>query len=463
MRMWNRVALTAALLVPTVAAPAAAQNWRWDIGVNGGYSWYSGLLGSEDTGLPDGTDRDDVKFEAGWLTGAQLTFWLTPKLGLRANGTYTERPVVAENYDLLDGGTENDNWFEDVNLWSGSADLLFRLRSPNTEWQGSEFLPYLALGFGRKWVNPAEDAIQCIDAPANDMWSCYPFTVQEGTTVGNSYAMGERSSWMGLAGLGADWRLSPRFALRLEVNDRIYKPEIYAAQAYVGTGNVTLTAGDDNVSQTVHEIAGQLGLHMLFGLARPEIVAVAPAPLPPPPPPAEAPPAPREEAVSVCVIDPTAPGGIRMQNATFLVASGDTVVTVNGNRVPLAQAVGTIQTARNADWYVRGEPLTLTVGQHKIQYLTYQGATQIPMDQLYFLGTVNGYPVYANKAETADLQADLDELRKARQSNDLADILDERNDVRGELEDIKLLYVPLESTGCVFQTVQMLEQVRKGK
>jgi hypothetical protein len=26
-----------------------------------------------------------------------------------------------------------------------------------------------------------------------------------------------------------------------------------------------------------------------------------------------------------------------------------------------------------------------------------------------------------------------------------------------------LLYVPLEPTGCVFQTVQLLEQVRKGK
>lgn len=433
MRMLNRVGITAALLVSMVAAPAAAQNWRWDLGFNGGGSWYSDMLGDDVTGSAD----DNAKFKAGWLAGSQLTIWVTPRIGIRANGTFSERPLTNSNDQ--DEGTY---YWGDVNLWSGSGDLLFRFRQPNEDWMGSEFLPYLALGAGRKWINGASDPNICDDD------ACNVFTA--GT---NTFGLVESSKWMGLVGLGGDWRLSPRMALRLEVSDRIYKPEVVAFPT---------SADAENVSKTVHEVAGQLGLHFLFGLQRPEVVAVAPAPPPPPPaPPAPAPP--REDAITVCVIDPTAPNGIRMQNALFLHASGDTVIEVNGTRTPLRQAVGQVQVARTADWYVRGEPLTLNVGRYQMQYLTYQGATMIEADRLTYLGTINGYPVYANRDEVADIQADLAELRSAQASNDLADILDERNDIRGELEDIKLLYVPLEPTGCVFQTVQMLEQVRKGK
>lgn len=456
MRKFNRVALTAALLVPVVAAPAAAQSWRFDFGVNGGYSWYSNAMGSEETGLTG--ENDDVKFEAGPLLGSQLTFWLSPRIGLRANATYADRDLVNSNDEDTQG-----TLVPHVNLWSGSGDLLFRFATPNEEWMGSEFLPYLALGIGGKWHNPATDWIDCEDSDEGKTWSCAPFTIGSGTST-NAFALGEQKVLMGLVGLGADWRLSPGFALRLEVSDRMWKPQIYEADYVLGDqGTIDLPNGDELVSKMVHEIGAQVGLHFLMGMARPEVVAVAPAPLPPPPPPPAQPEPPREDAISVCVIDPTSPNGIRMQNALFLHATNDTVVEVNGNRVPLRQSVGTIQVAKTADWYVRGEPLTLKVGQHQLQYLTYQGATQIPSDQLTFLGTINGYPVYANKAEVADLEADLAELRTAQNTNDLADVLDERNDVRGELEDIKLLYVPLEPTGCVFQTVQLLEQVRKGK
>ena len=60
MRMLGRVALATALMVPVVVAPVEAQRWRWDLGVNGGFSWYSAMLGSEDTGIPDGSDRDSA-------------------------------------------------------------------------------------------------------------------------------------------------------------------------------------------------------------------------------------------------------------------------------------------------------------------------------------------------------------------------------------------------------------------
>jgi opacity protein-like surface antigen len=435
--MLKRVALTAALLMPVVAAPASAQNWKFDWGVNGGYSWFSSMLGEDETG------GEKITFEPGWLLGTQLTYWASPRIGIRANGTYSDRE--------FDVGA--DEGFGHVNLWSATGDLLFRFSTPNEEWMGSEFLPYLALGAGMKFINGAGGET-CNDG--EDDFECHRPLVAAGGT--QQFAFGDKNVFMGLVGLGADYRMSPNVALRLEVSDRIYKPHVVAAGASAGA------VGSENLAKVMHEVAGQIGLHFLMGLQQPEVVAVAPPPPPPPPPPApEPPPAPTEDAITVCVIDPTAPNGIRMQNAIFVRATGDTVVDVNGTRTPLTQAVGTVQVARTADWYVRGEPLTLTVGRNQMQYLTYQGARQIEADRLTFLGTINGYPVYADRDQVADLNADLAELRTAQNSNDLADILDERADVRGELEDIQYLYVPLEPTGCVFQTVQLLEQVRKGK
>jgi hypothetical protein len=87
----------------------------------------------------------------------------------------------------------------------------------------------------------------------------------------------------------------------------------------------------------------------------------------------------------------------------------------------------------------------------------------IDAGQLSYLGLVNGYPVYADRDEVADINSALAELRRADARRDLGNILDERKDLRDELDDVKRLYVPLQATGCVFQTFQMIEQVRKGK
>ena len=39
----------------------------------------------------------------------------------------------------------------------------------------------------------------------------------------------------------------------------------------------------------------------------------------------------------------------------------------------------------------------------------------------------------------------------------------ENKELRNALADVKVLYVPLQSTGCVFQALQMQEQVRKNR
>lgn len=452
MRMTGRIAITTALLVPMVAAPADAQNYRWDIGVNGGYSWYSNMLDGEELGLPDGTDLDDIKFDSGALLGAQLGFWAAPNIGLRLNGTYADRPVIGDN--IPDGGDLLGN----VNLWSGSLDLLWRFSRPNNEWMGTEVLPYLALGLGAKWINSAGDSFLCVDGDGDEI-ACGPFTIGDGAggVVAGPFGMPDQTRLMGLVGLGTDVRLAPNFALRLEVNDRIYKPEIHALAA---DGE---TYAGESAGRTVHEIAGQVGLHLLMGLQRAERVSVIPAPAPPPPPAPTPEPEPVEEAVTVCVVDPTVRSGLRTQSAYYRPATRDTVVMVNGQRVPLNNAVGSVMVVRDADWYVRGEPLVLRVGNERFEYTSYQGARRIDAADLAYLGTINGYPVYADRDEVADVVDAIADAREADRTGDLGRILDERDDLRDEINDVEFLYVPIESTGCVFQTLQPMAPVTKGK
>lgn len=165
----------------------------------------------------------------------------------------------------------------------------------------------------------------------------------------------------------------------------------------------------------------------------------------------------------VCVVDPTAPNGLRMQEAIHLVDAGDTVVVVNGERRPLSTSVGTVVTASNQPWYVSGAPLVIDVGRTNYEYLTYQGAVRIEADRLTYLGTVNGLPVYADRDQVADVRDQLADVRQARATGDLGSILEQEQDLREAIDALQVVYVPLQPTGCVFQPLQRQQQVRKGK
>jgi hypothetical protein len=449
MRAISRLVLIAALLIGLAPAAVSAQRWTADFGINGGGSWYSELLDDEWAG-PDG-----ARFKAGWLLGSQLTFWPAERFGLRANMTFTERPIVADGDDIA--GLEDNELHGNINLWSGSIDALIRLRSPNPSWMGRETLPYIALGLGAKWQNPAGDFYTCIEPNDNQASECAPIFPPTGPL-----AVAESSTFMGLVGLGADFRLSPNTALRLEISDRIYQPQIFQADAPVGQ-QVNLPNDDTRVTNTVHEIGAQLGFHFLMGVRTPPPVAVAPPPAPPPPPPPPAPEPPREDQIQVCVVDLTAPGGLRMQTATFRHAQGDTVVMVDGERRPLTQAVTPITTARGAGWFVRGEPLSMMVGRETVRFTPYQTAQQIQPDRLAYLGNIGGYPVFADRDEVADVITPLGTLRGTRTDAELGTLLAESDRrVRDTVQGVTYLYVPIDAYGCVFQPVQRLEDVRKG-
>jgi hypothetical protein len=453
MRAISRLVLVAALLIGFGPATASAQRWTADFGVNGGWSWYSSMVDEGEANSPE-----DVRFKHGWLTGAQLTVYPWSRLGVRANMTYTDRPLETV------GGTE---LLRHVNLWSGSIDALFRFRAPNETWQGAETLPYVAFGVGGKWTNPAGDPFVCVDRvnSPQQQWECNPFRVP-GMTGDTTLALAEQSVVLGLAGLGADFRLSPRTALRLEGTARMYRPQIYRITSGP-PGQVDLPFGDRLASEWMTELSATLGLHFLMGLRTPPPVAVAPLPPapPPPPPPAPTPEPPREDAVTICVIDPTATGGIRMQTATFRHATRDTIVMVGGQAQPLRQVVGTaVPVARDAGWYVRGEPLTVTINRETVRYLPYQTATVIDPARIVYIGNVSGFPVYADRDEIADVLPALQTARGTRTDMELGTLLagvDART--RDVVQRSAFLYVPMDPYNCVFQPIQRVEDVRKGK
>lgn len=458
MNVASKVVILGALLIPMAAVPASAQTWKWDWNINGGYSHYSSMLQGENTGLT-GTTPTDIKFKNGGLLGTQFTFWLGKNMGLRFNGTYADRPLTAKNYTLSNFAGSGINH---INLWSGSADLMFRLASPKDEYDGMEVLPYLALGAGAKWHNPSGDNYTCHDTTENKEWACAPFTIQSGSATGRTFALSEANSVMGLAGLGADWRISRSMAIRTEIGDRMYKPKMQQLATPLAAAKTYVTAdGDVTVSKMVNEIYGQIGLGFLFGVARPAAVAIVIAPPAPAPEPTPVPTISRED-LSVCVIDPTTPSGIRMQTAT-LVGGRDTVVVVGGSDRPFSTSIGTVPVASNADWYVSGQPLTMTVGSNKVQYIVYGSSRVINSSDVAYLGTVNGYPVYADRGDVKDVISELNDVRTAQSGRDLGEILNQQKDLREALDNVKVLYVPVNPSGCVFQAVQRQEDVRKGK
>src|SRR5690606_10185805 len=209
-----------------------------------------------------------------------------------------------------------------------------------------------------------------------------------------------------------------------------------------------LFGGDD--FDPVHNVRFTAGILTTFGrLFEEEVVAVAPPPAPPAPP--------AEEAITVCVIDPNT-YDVGYINAVYVPSRGDTLVTVNGQRTPIATAYPEraplyVSTAR---WFTTGAPLTIDVNGMETEWVTYGGGRVIDPNDLAFLGTVDGTPVYAN---VDDVRAILDDLEGAR-PHQLEDRLEEMREMREVFDELEVIYVPLE-TNCVFQPLRRVEEVRK--
>ncbi|HEX6938144.1 MAG TPA: hypothetical protein VF158_01940 [Longimicrobiales bacterium] len=480
MNLLLRAAAAAALLLPLAVAPATAQNYRGAWTLYGGGIWFSDLNNDGDIGIGDideilfedvfGIDPDniidvdnfgflDLTLEPGWVVGTQLEYWFgSGRFGLRANGGYTERSFDLEGdndffIDLIDGfddfddvDGDNDLAFGDVNVWLLDGDLMIRILRPGRD---RVWAPFVSLGAGVVIYNPAGRA-PVIIPPANAAIGDFEFVGvdldDDGDIDDFDLETGDGNSETKFAtafGLGTDilpgWSLGNfGIGIRLEVADHI---------AWDSPAD-PLFGGDD--FDPVHNVRFTAGLLTTFGrLFEEEVVAVAPPPAPPPPP--------AEEAITVCVIDPNT-YEVEFVNAVYMPSSGDTLVVVNGQRTPLGTAypVKSPVFVGNAPWYTAGEPLTVTIAGVETEWVTYGGGRVIEPDDLAFLGTVNGTPVYADADEVAAVRNELRDMAVM----DLERRLEERRELREAIADIEVVYVPLEAN-CVFQPLRRVEEVRK--
>ena len=423
----------AALAFALFADPAGAQQYRFDIGINGGFAYFTSMLSEEDHGV-----TDDVAFNAGWISGLQATGWLNDNFGLRFDLGYTEKAIKQGDNDVLFENEDGDV-LEDINMWDLAGSLVWRFMGPNEgEFLGVEFMPYLSGGAGVKIFDPATDGDR------------FGIALDEGGGIPpapNFFFAGE-TQLEGRAAVGADIRVLRSLIVRLEAGDIIFDSPMYPDETT-----------EEDIGNVVHELYATLGLHVPLGFILPPPVVVAP---PPPPPPAPAPAAPREERISVCVIDPTSgDSGVRTVQAIYLIDAGDTVVVQGANRVDLRTTTGSVVVAPEASWYVAGEPLVFTVNDGRTEFVSYGGARVIPSGSLAYLGMQNGIAVYADADDVADVREQWTELRRANAAGDVDDILENRAELVEEFGEIEFLYVPMDPVGCVFQALQRVEEVRK--
>jgi hypothetical protein len=206
----------------------------------------------------------------------------------------------------------------------------------------------------------------------------------------------------------------------------------------------------------VHQFYATLGLNVLFGLRPPPMpVAILPPPAPAPPPPPPPPPPPTTEDITVCVVDPTTRNGLRTITAQRHLASGDTTIVRDGSAVELSGLVAGIPVANNANWYVRGAPFEFGRDPNRLVYLNVGNARTIDPNTLAFLGTVEGLPVFAYRS---GLPTPLENLGP---NTDLSRLVADSKDAFTAVESVTTLFVPLQPTGCVFQSLDKQVNVRK--
>jgi len=479
MQFLHKAAIAVALAMPLASVPVSAQHYRWDFTVNGGYSWLSGkLIDRSDFDFSDFDlidDFDDDIFDGGnkvglgngGTVGSQLGYWFSKRVGLRANFAYTASDISRRNDILFEPLVVNpllvnpilrgpfDFFSHDINIWNGTGDLMVRLNTPRTRWDGFEWLPYVALGLGATWINPAGNGFNLV----NDFPIIVDGEIIDGggrdvvpircSFILDTCAVLEKSTkFTGLLGLGMDLRFKPSFGVRLEFGDRIWEAPTRLVDVDPDFPFLFREVAD--IGHTINQMYLTAGLTYMFGFVHPPVrTVVAPPPRPAPPPP------PSTEDITVCVVDPTYAAGLRTITATRNLSTGDTTVMKNGNRVSLAEAVSNVPVAGNASWYTSGAPLEIGTTPHVFKYLTVGGTRNIEAGELAYLGTINGIPVFADRLTLAPA------LTNLGPNTDLNRLVMESADARTALETVSVIYVPVQPTGCVFQALQKQVEVRK--
>ncbi|MEJ2215339.1 MAG: SPOR domain-containing protein [Gemmatimonadota bacterium] len=120
--MHARRTLSATLAVLFLATPAAAQTHKVAVSLFGGGTTYTNMASGS---------GGSISLQNGWLTGAQVEVPFG-RLGIRLNGSYTDRPLSVDSAVNL-------------NVFTMDLDVMLRVLPPTP---GRLFDPYVALGAG---------------------------------------------------------------------------------------------------------------------------------------------------------------------------------------------------------------------------------------------------------------------------------------------------------------------------
>jgi hypothetical protein len=442
-KILKRVVLSAGL-VALAALPLEAQTGWGALGIHAGWMNPAHHAQGTQTGLG---------FDETVGVGGSLDFWFgqARRWGIGLEGTY----AGWNEWDTDFGG----DFGHPVTYANYDASLQFRLAQATLN---TRVLPWLSLGVGGVTTNPDDDPDSrfptdpglCANGGGT---SCQflPADVMLHTAAQTQLAV--------VGGIGLDWFLTPNTAIRLEAKDywtdRSPYRMISTGEFHDGGHNILLNGG----------LAFYLGRAAVEepGFVREEPVIVQPAPTPAPAPaPTPAPPA--EERVMVCVVEPNG-FAIRTVEAVRVPAENRVYVTQGGQRVAFetAHPANAPIYVRSATWYMSDQPLLINLetneriaaaDRNRIELVTFGSPAQRAANDLVFVGTINGTPVYAGRTDVQPFRTKLE--TQFTTTTDLTTILRADADLAREFGGVNTYYVAVEPN-CVFQPVSVTHFVRR--
>lgn len=193
--------------------------------------------------------------------------------------------------------------------------------------------------------------------------------------------------------------------------------------------------------------------HATVGEAPPVAVSTEPAPAtkagPAPAAASVAPVAPTEHKVRVCAVAPADPTGLRMLDAIRFEGRPDTLAVIDGKRVPVSEALGSVRVAGHVAWFAGRRTLDLPLGGTVRKYAIYDLGRVIEPGDLSYLGSTEGVGLFAAREDVAPIAAELATLHASE--HDLVKLVTMSSRLRARLRAIEVLYIPLQPTGCLFQ------------
>lgn len=160
-------------------------------------------------------------------------------------------------------------------------------------------------------------------------------------------------------------------------------------------------------------------------------------------------PEPAEIRAPLCALAPDSATGLRTIETVRRADRPDTLVLVGGARVALDRVVGDVRVAGQAPWFGAGKTLDIPVARRLQRYRMYDVGRIIVPGDLAYLGTLDSVPVYVAAADVAPVQPE--QVRAAAGTRELGKLIEADAALRARMRAIDVLYVPLRSTGCIFQ------------